>query len=443
MITNHHDEVSNSYIPSNVNLQDPADIHEYLSKVPYGEEEESFLAAITTELALQIPWTSQLRLCSRTPYLQKQLLPHIWNKVQYFQDDDIIDHDSWMSDSLILCWRMNRFHIQNEITPLPRMLRMIMERIDSILGIKEPLLEDGISLLPTIGNPPSIVLEKYQVQSRDSRPSLHPKIHAEFLSWIAQHRYDTKLQESFQILCNYIGKDRSVLSHLEAIFDKLPIELMTFHFSKFEGNRDNEVTQIGFALLIAFFKRQGVNVKTDPLPPDLILGKSDGLPTIIQAYLYQGVPNVNNLVLFLWTEQYSDLLNQFSNWLPLEPIIPLICRALQTRIDWEVSIDMLFTLDWQFQHLKDVFAHMLGDSLPRNAIKMKEAVRSAFYSCNDIHYSESSEKRTSLENIQRTRGLKHVPLPNSHIQKNLADHDSDDADTDYSFDDTDDRVLLL
>jgi hypothetical protein len=448
MITSHTDEDSNSSILNEGRFRDPVTLHQYLSCIPYGDEEESCLEAVTTELVLQIPWTSQLRLCSRLPRLQKQLLPHIWNKVQYLQDGDIIDNDSWMSDSLILCWKMNRYHIQNDLTPLPRLLRIIMERIDSILGLEEPLREDGSHILSAIGKSPIIALKKYQDHKRDHQPSIHSHIHPEFLMWMAEQTCDGKLQESLLILCNYIGRDGSNLSHVNEMFDTLPLELMTHHLSEFEVNKNHEVTQIGFALLIAFLKRRGVNIKTDPLPPDLILGNNNCLPAIIQGYLYQGIPNVNNLVLYLWTEQYSELLSQFSHWLPLEPILPLVRRALQTRIDWEVSIDMFFCLSWGTQHLYDVFTPVLGDDLPNNPIEMKEAFRRSLHSPDDVQNPSKLGDTASLEGVQRTWGLNVASkqiydTSRSRILMNSTDDDQDDEDTDYSFDETDDRVLLL
>ena len=440
----------------------PGTVHRILSKIPYGEEDEAFLKAVSTEVALQVPWTTQLRLCLRSPTtLHKLLLPHVWNRVQHhLQDGDGVDdghHDasgyifeeSWKQDAMFQNWRLTRFHIQRDLRLIPRTLRQIMERIDSVLGIESELTlsYDGDHLSVKAGKPPLLVLreyrqEKYIELASASEPAT---LHRNFSSWVADHAEYPQQQDTCLELCRQIGLNRSKLNLVEEHLHCLPIQRMARGLLLLQSTND-EVIQKGRALCAAFLKRRGADIRFDPLPPEMILWDSQHVAHLIKSFLHMGLPNVNSLVVYLWAHQNMEMVVQFSSWLPVEPVVPLLQRSLtQTDSNWEQGIDFFLALPWEQHHLQETFAPLLGTNVPTDPAALKQACRIKIMEKDAVVKSirRQTSQLSTNELVEQVWGKADIQRITTEDKVNHGDSVTDFDMSDDDFDETDDRVLLL
>ncbi|KAI2504577.1 hypothetical protein MHU86_9887 [Fragilaria crotonensis] len=447
----------------------PGSVHRILSEIPYGEEDEAFLHAISTEVALQVPWTTQLRLCLRSPTtLHKLLLPHVWNRVQQCLHDDVdgngyhhdsasgfIYDESWKQDAMIQNWRLTRFHIQRDLRLLPRTLRQIMERIDSVLGVGDELTLsfDGDHLIVDTAKSPLSVLQDYRQQKKHellniTSASVSTTPHQNFSAWVATHTECHRQHKICQELCRQIGLNRSRLNLLEEHLHSLPVPRVVRELVVLQSSQD-EVVRKGLGLCAALLKRRGVDIQLDPLPPELILCDSKHLEHVIKSYLYLGLPNVNSLVVYLWAHQSMDMVVRFASWLPVEPVVPLLQRSL-THDDnnWEQGIDIFLALPWEERHLLEIFAPLLGSNVPTDPAVLKQACRTHFLGKHAAIKSicRQTSQLSTNEIVQRVWGRADTKVGNSGYgmpQKDWVADVGDSDESDDEFDETNDEILLL
>jgi hypothetical protein len=445
----------------------PGSVHRILSEVAYGEEDEAFLQAISTEVALQVPWTTQLRLCLRSPTtLHKLLLPHVWNRVkQHLHDGDgdgnddyhdaaagFIYDESWKQDVMIQNWRLTRFHIQRDLRLLPRTLRQIMERIDSVLGIHdEPTLSyDGDHLIVHTVKHPLRVLQDYR-NEKDELPSTSSSsvtLHQSFSAWVADHTEYHRPHKTCQELCRQIALNRSRLILLEEHLHSLPVQRMVQELVSLQSIQD-EVVRKGLVLCAALLKRRGVDIQLDPLPPELILCDSNHLEHVIKSFLHMGLPNVNSLAVYLWAHQSMDMVVLFASWLPVEPVVPLLQRSLtHDDSNWEQAIDFFLALPWEERHLLEIFAPLLGTNVPTDPAMLKQACRTHILGKHAVIKSirRQTSQLSTNEIVQRVWGRPDTKGDNSEYGMPPNECVSDVSHSDESddeFDDTNDRILLL
>lgn len=441
-------------------------VHHILSRLPYGEEDDHFLAAISTEVALQVPWTSQLRLCLRSSSLNL-LLPHVWNKVQLIDDSDNNDvpgDDSWRHDYMIQHWSLTRFHVTRDPPAVSRSflqtLRQIMERIDRVLGIMqmdehEPFLTfNGSHPIAVMGKPPLAVLANYAHRQKETPSTTTTTMHLNFSAHVAKYAEFQGEQETYLELCQQIGVNRKRLQRILHQWDSLPLQRLAQGLVRMHCT--STTTRRARALLAGLLKRQGVDIQLDPLPQELIYGNDQAsLETLIDSYLSHGLPNVNSLVVFLWTHQRVDvdLVTKYASWLPVEPIVPLLQRVLLLTAEDHQSIkqgiDFFLALEWEEEHGKCVFEPLLGQDIPTDPAALKQACIEKRLGNNNNGITTTKQVRpkstmltTNAQLVEQVWGKEKVNGDQDfHVVDNCNDIEIDESDDD--FDETDDRILLL
>ncbi|KAI2495831.1 hypothetical protein MHU86_18663 [Fragilaria crotonensis] len=413
----------------------PGSVHRILSEIPYGEEDEAFLHAISTEVALQVPWTTQLRLCLRSPTtLHKLLLPHVWNRVQQCLHDDVDGNEGSAapSENIAPDHGTNRFR--------PR------------VGDELTLSFDGDHLIDTAKSPLS-VLQDYRQQKKHellniTSASVSTTPHQNFSAWVATHTECHRQHKICQELCRQIGLNRSRLNLLEEHLHSLPVPRVVRELVVLQSSQD-EVVRKGLGLCAALLKRRGVDIQLDPLPPELILCDSKHLEHVIKSYLYLGLPNVNSLVVYLWAHQSMDMVVRFASWLPVEPVVPLLQRSL-THDDnnWEQGIDIFLALPWEERHLLEIFAPLLGSNVPTDPAVLKQACRTHFLGKHAAIKSicRQTSQLSTNEIVQRVWGRADTKVGNSGYgmpQKDWVADVGDSDESDDEFDETNDEILLL
>lgn len=532
----------------------PEEVHRIVSQCAYGEEDEAFLESIGMEIALQVPWTTQLRLClrrrslrleqqdqppnikkleqqQRHQQLENILLPHVWNKVHKLQVDDDEGHfglvdDTWKQDVMIQSWNLTRFHVQRDLRVVSGMLRVIMEKIDSLLGIinQHPVLAlpfdgywpqfDGTmrKALQEIlrgdheddGKDADDRQQEQSMQQQTPRMIKAVSIHPHFSNWIATktHLIQEEGQDQTDMyleLCRQIGLKRTRLKRIREQLNNLPLRVLSKGLTELQLGENSQIrdtdAQKGRALLTALLKQNGVNIHLHPLPQELLmLGCSNNpqqLKRGIESYLLQGLPNVNNLVVFLWTQQQQQriehqLVIPFASWLPVEPIVPLLQRNIVTSQSHDMverAIDFFLGLPWEPHHLETAFAPCFAHThqhlpIPTDVNSLKEACRrrsrTQLLVCNSDILDRNQKPRLNArpipspsihELVNQVWGSKTEPTTTKvldYVEYNMysvdsqamdedqdglapkfqTDEDDENEDDDY-FDETDDRVLLL
>lgn len=489
-------------------------IHLALSECPFGEEDPQLIKSITTEVALNLPWTSQLRLATREKSFQS-LLPHVWSRLQQYptgelEEEDfgslLFDDDGWRKEYMIQNWTMTRFHMERENKPAKNMskslfntLQLIMDRISEMLGLD--LENEG-----AVRSPWDIVNsdeEKQPSHPNDdflssSSSNVHSSsVHSKFSVWVATNAAPSSSKLYFQDLlldlCSFIGSGGYKATR-KISWDDLPLNRVADELCQLDRGCMGETARRGRALILGSLQSnhnlQVSRLDLDPLPErlwnftTLITNDEDtqggiSLEQILQNYLSTvDLPNVNAVVIFLWTYHRDklSLIKKISHWLPIEPIVPLVRRFLteglsdtRKEVEIEIAMNFILSLDWEKGHLDSMIGHDVP--IPDNAKELSDFVMQRFKNVrkkirttsND--HSSISNKRLKTEPTTRyTRAqviwqlFGETKLDEGH-QMTTKDEGSDDIgpemesdqnspnrdmyDSDTSFDESDDRILLL
>ena len=453
---------------------DPAKVHDVLSQIAFGEEEDAFLQAISLEVALQLPWTTQLRLCLRLPStFDKVLLPHVWRKVQKHlypdYDDEMYDNDSWKLDCMIQNWALTRIHIQRDLPILSNTLRLIMKRIDSVVNLHdEPTCdyEEGNLVLKLGKSPMQVIHDFKEKRSLTSSTRNATVYHRNFCAWVATFTTDhDQLNDYVLALCRQIGLRRSGLKRLEEQLHTLPLQCIVRGLLSLQSHHD-QVVRKGMVLCAALLKRNGVDIPLDQLPHDWLLTTTNShmstkldkrVMNKLDSYLHRGIPNVNALVVFLWTHSiHMENWVSLVSWLPVEPVLQLLQRSISRGIDaddgddWERGLDFFLALPWEQHHLLKVFEPLLGRvDVPTDPLVLKEACRvylAGHHSTFKATRHSTSQHSSTNAIVEQVWGKQSIVdgegSPRGDDNKCAEDVDMSDDSSD-DFDDSDDRILLL
>lgn len=485
-------------------------IHSELSSYPFGEEDLEEMKLITTAIALNLPWTSQLRLATREKRFQS-LLPHVWSRLQQYptgkakEEEDfgslLFDDDGWREEYMIQNWNMTRFHMERENQPgddkmsksLYNTLKLILDRISEVLGLdlenREPMRSpwDIVNLEDEIGD------EKQPISSEEnSSPSF---VHPEFSTWVATTTTSSSSKRHFQQLvldlCRLMGSDRRMMMEQFA-WEGLPLDRVAKELCQLERDCMEETVQRGRAYLLSILQSkrsiQGARLELDPLPEGLwsciTTANSDdsqlevSLEQSLQSYLTTtNLPNVNAVVIFLWTYHRDKLplVKKLSQWLPIEPVIPLMCRFLteqengaRNEVDIEIAMEFVLSLEWEKHHLDSIMGQDV--TIPVTSKELADTVTQQYSkkarrkSVRDLSISNKKMKTaaatTQAQVIQQLFGDSKLGKGKEILAMDV-DQDDDgysmknyensaindiwttDSDSDSSFDESDDRILLL
>eukprot|EP00546_Thalassionema_frauenfeldii_P014122 CAMPEP_0178907856 /NCGR_PEP_ID=MMETSP0786-20121207/7602_1 /TAXON_ID=186022 /ORGANISM="Thalassionema frauenfeldii, Strain CCMP 1798" /LENGTH=384 /DNA_ID=CAMNT_0020579699 /DNA_START=1765 /DNA_END=2919 /DNA_ORIENTATION=+ len=376
-------------------------------------------------------------------------------------------------------------------------LRLIMDRISEMLGLD--LENDG-----ALRSPWDIVNsdeEKQPIHSNDdffssSSSAVHPSsVHPKFSVWVATNVTPSSskmhLQELLLDLCRFIGSEGCKVMENIA-WNDLPLNRVADELCQLDRCCMEESARRGRALFLGSLQSnhnlQVSRLDLDPLPEGLwsfttlITNNEDtqggiSLEQILQNYLSTvDLPNVNALVIFLWTYHRDklSLIKQISHWLPIEAIVPLVRRFLTEGLsdttkegEIEIAMNFILSLDWEKNHLDSMIGRDVP--IPNNAKELSDFVVQQFKNvrkkntAND--YSSISNKKlktapttryTQAQVIQQLFGETKLDEGHQMTEKdagsddiglemesyqNSPNHDMYDSDT--SFDESDDRILLL
>lgn len=430
-----------------------SEVHNILSRQPFGEENDQFLQSISTEVSLQLPWTSQLRLSIRQAARMSILMQYVWNKIKDLEEGDgPLGPDEWRTDVLIQNWELTRFHIRHEDMVQTKLLQQILDRIDRLV-LQDPENAERMSS-------PEQVVTAYETIQRERTPSttnsivsLHPK----FSGWVAAKGPHHEARKTVLRLCKQIGTDRSKLQRVKEQLEELPAGRLGPVVIKTDFG-DDVAARRGRVLLLSLLQSQGLDVKLDPLPLELWT-ESRVTDVAIESYLSQSsAPNANALVVYIWTRRRIDT-SQLATWLPVEPVVPLIQQLLKSPHygddELDQSIDFFLSLPWEKNHFQETFGRYLGPNAPHESKALKKACRKK---------RKESDKSFNHDGPKRMHSASHT-VDNEHFQKvwgNADNFNSDnqidatadiqdasaemqvdsDSSDDY-FDESDDRILLL
>jgi len=241
-------------------------------------------------------------------------------------------------------------------------------------------------------------------------------------------------------------------------------------------------------------------LKLNPLPEELwrcttTIDSDDSqhevtLEQLLQSYLTTAdLPNVNAVAIFLWTYHRNQLplIKKLSHWLPVEPIIPLVRRFLteeriETKIENEIkiAIEFVLSLEWEKYHLDSIMgqdvtipvtAKELADTVSRQysnttAARRKIIIRDLSTSNKKLKTTATTTATTTTKqakiiqelfgNAQLGKDKEISPMMDvvdqdgdGYIMENYDDSSMNGtsaptaSDSDSSFDESDDRILLL